>query len=121
MKVKTILINVVAASAIALAGCSTTDMNAMIGKGDAVSTSNHHLKATNPAQIKVYPTQKDLPKHARIMGRVTAQNYNLVGLSISQASILAELKKQAASLGANGITHISTGMAQTTADAVILK
>jgi len=114
--------NVVAVSAIALTGCNTTDIKATIGSGDAVSTAtNHHLKPIRSEQVKIYHSKSELPKHHTIVGRVSASNYNMIGMTISQESIMSELKKQAASMGANGITHISTGLAQTTAEAVLLK
>lgn len=113
--------NAVAASAIVLTGCSTTDINATIGSGDAVATSSRHLKPINADLVKIYHSKSEIPKHHTVIGRVTAQNYNLVGMTISQQSIMSELKKQAASLGANGITRISSGLTQTTAVAILLK
>ncbi len=121
MTIRIPLINVVIASAIVLTGCSTTDLKATMGSGDAVVTSNHHLKPISTGQVKIYHSKSEMRQHHTVIGRVTAQNYNLVGMTISQESIMSELKKQAASMGANGITHITTGMAQTTADAVLLK
>ena len=38
----------------------------------------------------------------------------------SQKVLMSELKKQAASLGANGVAHIHQGLTQTTAEAVLL-
>lgn len=114
--------NAVALSAIVLTGCNTTDIKAAMGNGDAVSTTaNQHRKPINPDQVKIYHSKSELPKHHTVIGRVSAANYNMIGMTISQESIMSELKKQAASIGANGIIHISTGLAQTTAEAVLLK
>ncbi len=113
--------NAVAVSAIVLAGCNTTDIKATMGNGDAVSTTNRHVKPISSEQVKIYHSKSELPKHHTIVGRVSASNYNMIGMTVSQESIMAELKKQAASMGANGITHITTGLAQTTAEAVLLK
>lgn len=118
MKIRVMLMNAVVASVITLSGCSTTDI---LASGDAAATTNQHLKATNPEQVKIYLSKKDMPKHYTVVGRVAAENYNLVGLSISQATIMTELKKQAASLGANGVIHLTTGMSKTTAEAVLVK
>lgn len=121
MKIRFMLMSAIAASAIVLTGCTTTDIKATLGSGDAVATSTRDLKPINVNLVKIYHSKSEMHKHHIVIGRVTAQNYNLVGMTISQQSILLELKKQAASLGANGITHITTSMAQTTADAVLLK
>jgi hypothetical protein len=121
MKIRFFLINAVVVSAVSLSGCSSTDMKVMLGSGDAVSTTSGHLKPTNPEKVKIYHSKSALPKNHKIIGRVTAANYNLLSLPNSQTFIMAELKKQAATIGANGITHIATGMAQTTADAVLVK
>lgn len=122
MKMRFILRNAVAISAIVLTGCNTTDIKATMGSGDAVSTStNRHIQPISPGQVKIYHSKSELPKHHTIIGRVSAANYNMIGMTISQESIMSELKKQAASIGANGVTHISSSSAQTTADAVLLK
>lgn len=120
MKMRSILISVLGVSAVALVGCTSADMRAMVNGGDAVATSNAHRQPTHPENIKVHSTS-DIPKHYQVIGRVSAQNDNLVGIPRSQASILAELKKQAASLGATGIINLSNGMTQTTAEAIVRK
>ncbi|WP_028389231.1 hypothetical protein [Legionella fairfieldensis] len=119
MRIGLMCVNLVVVSLIGLTGCSKADMNAMVGQGDVVTTSKQSFKPTQPATIKIY--QNQLPKHSQVIGRVTAQNYNLVGMTNSQESIFLELKKRAASIGATGIAHISTGLAQTTADAIVTK
>ena len=121
MKIRFILMNVVAASALVLTGCSTSDMNAAMGNSDAVVTSKHRLKPISVEQVKIYHSKSEIRKHHTVIGRVAAQNYNLVGMTISQETIMFELKKQAAKIGANGITHITTGFAQTTAEAILSK
>lgn len=121
MKIKFILMNVVITSTIALTGCSTTDMKAMVSNGDSVSTTNEHRKPVNQEQVKIYHSKADIPRHYKIIGRVTAQNHNFVGMTFSQESITSELKKQAALIGAQGITNITSGLSQTTAEAIVLK
>lgn len=120
MKIRFILMNMVIVSSFTLTGCSTTDVNATLGDGNNVKTANQHFNAVNPEQVKIY-YKSELPKHYTVVGRVAVQNYNIVGMTTSQESIMKELKKQAASMGANGIIHISTGLAQTTAEAIRLK
>lgn len=122
MKIRFMLMNAVAVSAIVLTGCNTTDIKATMGNGDAVSTTtNRHIKPISSEQVKIYHSKSSMPKHHTVVGRVSASNYNMIGVTISQESIMAELKKQAASMGANGITHITTGLAQTTAEAILSK
>ncbi|QBS13544.1 hypothetical protein E4T54_11920 (plasmid) [Legionella geestiana] len=115
------LMNAVIASTIALTGCSTTDMKAMVSNGDSVSTTKEHRKPVNQEQVKIYHSKADIPRHYKIIGRVTAQNHNFVGMTFSQESITSELKKQAALIGAQGITNITSGLSQTTAEAIVLK
>lgn len=121
MKTRFILMSAIAAVAIGLTGCSTTDIKATMGSGDSVVTSNHHLKPISAEQVKVYHSKSEMRKRPIVIGRVTAQNYNMIGMTISQESIMTELKTRAAAMGANGITHISAGLAQTTAEAILLK
>jgi hypothetical protein len=40
--------------------------------------------------------------------RVSAENYNLMGIEHTQEAIANELKKQAASIGANGVININS-------------
>lgn len=122
MKIKLILMNAIAVSAIVLTGCNTTDIKATMGNGDAVSTdTTRHIKPISFEKVKIYHSKSSMPKSHSVVGRVSASNYNMIGMTISQESIIAELKKQAASMGANGIAHISTGLAQTTAEAILSK
>lgn len=121
MNIRFMLMNAVALSAIVLTGCNTTDIKATMSNGDAVSTAANPHKRISPEQVKIYHSKSDIPKHHAVVGRVSASNYNMMGMTISQESIMSELKKQAASMGANGVTHISTGLAQTTAEAVLVK
>ena len=114
MKIKSIIMSAAATSIIVLSGCTTTASDVA-----ASTTAQQHLvKAT---QVKVYYSNSEVPKHYTALGRVSAQSYNFVGMAIPQDSIFAELKKQAAAKGANGISQISTGMAQTTAVAIYSK
>ena len=121
MSKRLVLISAIAGAAIALTGCNTTDMTATIGNGNGVTTSKVHHQATSAEKVKVYYSKSEIPKHYQVIGRVSAQNYNIVGMTISQDNIIAELKKQAAALGAKGIVHVTSGLAQTTAEAILLK
>ncbi len=115
------LMSLIAVSALVLAGCSTTDVKAMVTQGSAVSAERIHLTATNPSRVKIYYSNAGLPKHYKVIGRVSAENYNMVGIEHSQESIAELLKKQAASIGATGVINLSTGLTQTTGDAIIVK
>ena len=104
-----------------LTGCSTTDVKGMVYGGSAVSTGKTQMQAINPSQVKIYYANKDVPKRYKVIGRVSVENYTLLGMTYSQLSIAEAMKKQAASIGANGVIHVSSGLAQTTGDAVITK
>ena len=106
-------------SVLMLAGCATSDLKEMVSSGNAVSTSSLKLKPINPSQVKIYDTK---PSESKVIGRLSADNYSMVGMvERSQESIMAELKKLAAGLGANGVAHVHSGLEQTTAEAVLVK
>jgi hypothetical protein len=115
------LIGVVSVSVISLTGCAATDINTMVSQGNAVSATGNKLNPTNQNRVKIYYANAGLPKHYKVVGRVSAENYNMVGMEHSQASIAEELKKQAANIGANGVINVSTGLTQTTGDAIIAR
>lgn len=116
-----ILSGVLALSFLALTGCTASDVANIVSNGNATSSTNSKLAPTNPTQVKLYYAGNPKPKHYKIIGRVSAEIYNVVGLEHTQASIADELKTQAASIGANGVININSGMAQVTGDAVIIK
>ena len=116
-----LLISIVVLSAVSLTGCATADMQALVSQGNAVSTTGTKATATNPNRVKIYYSNADLPKHYKVVGRVSVDNYNMVGMTYSQASIAEELKKQAASIGATGVINVNPGMTQTIGDAIITR
>lgn len=116
---KNILSGLLMFSLFLLAGCSTSDITNIAANGNAMSNSNVKLKPINQDKVKLYYAGNATPKHYRVVGRVSAEIYNLVGLEHTQSSIADELKKQAASIGANAVIDISSGMAQVTGDAVV--
>lgn len=122
MESKALLRNVIGVVSIAsflmLGGCSVSDMKEAVGNGNATRTANVKLKPIYASDVKIYSRT---PKHYKVIGRVAADNYGLVGIEHSQKTIMTELKKQAASIGANGVLHIHAGLAQTTAEAVLLQ
>ncbi|OGT50658.1 MAG: hypothetical protein A3E84_00025 [Gammaproteobacteria bacterium RIFCSPHIGHO2_12_FULL_42_13] len=63
----------------------------------------------------------EIPKHYQVIGHISSDNYTIVGMTRSQESVIKELKKQAASIGANGVIKMDHGMTQTTAVAVLVK
>ena len=114
-------ISIAAISAMSLTGCATSDMKAIVSQGNAVSTIGATVRATNPDRVKIYYSNADLPKRYKIVGRVSVDNYNMVGMTYSQASIAEELKKQAASIGATGVINVNPAMTQTLGDAIVSK
>lgn len=104
---------------IILSGCTVSDMQTLTSGGDAVSVTPEKHAAISENKVKVYYSNNSLPKHYKMIGRVSASNDNMVGVPHSQESIADNLKKQAASIGANGVIHIQTGLEQTTGDAIL--
>lgn len=104
-----------------LNGCATSDIQNVVGQGSAVSISQTKLAASNPHKVKVYYGNANLPKQYKVIGHVSAERYNLVGLEHTEITMRDELKKQAASIGANGVINITSSMTQTSGDAIISK
>lgn len=111
-----LLVSHVAISVIALTGCAMSDVTNLTSQGSAVSNVNQMNESQTG--VKLYYGNSRLPKHYKVVGRVSAENYNMIGMEHDQACIAAELKKQALSIGANGVMNISSGLAQTTGDAI---
>ena len=108
---KITLISVLALGSL-LAGCNRTGINA---NAPDVIASQH----TQYSSVQVYPTRADIPKNSKIIGKVIAQNKNPNGLKASPEQIIEELKRQATLVGGNGIVHVTPGISQTTANAVV--
>ena len=103
----------------ALCSCSTTDLHAIASDGSAVSINSSKIASTKPAKVKLYYGNQGMPKHYKVIGRVSADNYNLVAIPHSEESISIELKNQAASIGANGVINITSGLDKTSGDAIL--
>lgn len=115
---KTVVLSACISSLVLLSGCSVSDMKEAVDMGNATRTSDVKLKPILVSQVKIY---NRTPKHYKVIGRISSDNYSLIGMEHSQKNVMAELKKQAASLGANGVLHIHAGLTQTTAEAVLIK
>ena len=102
-----------------LVGCTTADMQTAMGNGSAVSINNTRLTQTNPNKVKLYYGNQNLPSHYKIIGHISAANYNLVGIPHSESSIAEELRKEGASIGGKGVMNITTGLDRTTGDVII--
>lgn len=111
-------ISTILAIILSLTACSPSDFTNIVSSGGAVSTSDVHLSATHPNKIKIYFSDSRAPKKYQTIGRVSAENYNFLGMEHTQEVIMNELKKQAATLGANGIINVSNNMTQTTGEAI---
>jgi len=120
MKNKIFKLNIIL-GAIALTGCSTSDVKGMFQNGSAVATtSTVHLAPADPSKVKIYFTPIK-QRHYIVVGRVAADNFNMVAVQHSQSFILEELKKQAASLGANAVIDVASELTQTTGVAIVIK
>lgn len=109
----------VVSSLILLSGCAASDMQTLVSGGGAIPASSVKHSAVSADHVKLYYSNLNAPKHYQIVGHISANNDSLVGVPHSQQTIATELKKQAASLGANGVINISAGLEQTTADAIL--
>ena len=88
--------------------------------GEAVPTTKNHYQPTNPDQVMVYH-KADMPRHYKVIGHVSAENHTMLGMKLTEDRIMWQLKKEAASLGANGIKHVKTEEHKTKAEAIIVK
>ncbi len=115
---KNVLIGVCLSSILVLSGCATSDLKEMVSSGNATTIAAHKLKPINPSLVKIY---EKTPMRYKVIGSLSADNYSLIGMEHSQKTLMTKLKKEAASIGANGVIHIHQGLTQTTAEAVLMK
>ncbi len=115
---KNTLMTLCVSSALMLAGCATSDLKELVSNGNATSITQKKLNPISPTKVVIYDTA---PKHYKLIGRLSADNYSMIGMEHSQESIMSELKKLAAGLGANGVIRVHQGLTQTTAEAVLVK
>jgi uncharacterized protein YpmB len=106
---------------IILSGCTASDMQMLTGNGEAIPTTSTKHAAISAEKVKLYYSNNNIPKHYEVLGRVSANNDNMVGVPHSQKTIADNLRKQAASLGANAIININLGLEQTSGEAIIIK
>jgi hypothetical protein len=118
---KKMVISLAVLSIFTVSGCATSDLKNIVSDGNAMSTTNSKTSPTNPNKVRLFYSGNEKPRYYKMVGKISAENYNIVGMEHTQSSIAEELKKQAASIGANGVININSGMAQTTGDAVIIK
>jgi len=121
MRMKLIMNFAVVSSSLLLTACAASDMQAMVSQGSVVSTAEVKLSPTKANQVKLYFGNQGLPKHYRIIGHVSADHYSFAAIPHSEASIAAELKKQAASIGGKGVINITTGLDRTTGDVIVVR
>jgi len=102
-----------------LSSCATSDIQSVVGNGTAVSNDAIKRAPTDLNKVRLYFGNQDVPKHYRIIGHVSADNYTLIATSYSQESISKHLKEQAAAIGGTGVININTGLDRTTGDVII--
>lgn len=119
MKTVSILCCTAILSACLLSSCAMSDIQSAVGSGTAVSNDEVKHTPTNPSKVRLYFGNQNLPKHYRIIGHVSADNYTLISTSYSQESISQHLKEQAAAIGGTGVININTGLDRTTGDVII--
>lgn len=121
MKLKLLCSIAVVSSACLLSACSPTDMQAITGDGTAISSSDIKRSPTNPNKVKLYFGNQGIPKHYRVIGRVSADNYSIIATPHTQEFIADQLKKQAASIGGVGVININSALDKTTGDAIVTR
>jgi hypothetical protein len=121
MKVKHYLMEAMIASTILLSGCTGIDMQSTLSSGSATSTADTLYAPTRVENVKIYTSKMELPKHYRIIGHVSAENYKMALIQNSHLTIVNEIKKQAASIGGNGVINIITGLDYTMGDVIVAK
>jgi hypothetical protein len=104
-----------------LSGCTASDIQTLVANGEAIPTSSVKHASIPADHVKLYYASIAVPKHYQVLGHVSANNDNVMGVPHSQKTIGEELKKQAASLGANGVININTSLESTTGEAVLSK
>ena len=101
-----------------LCGCTASDVNTIVSGGESISTSSVKHTPISASKVKLYYSGADKPRHYQVIGRVSANNDNMMGIPHSHQTISEELKKRAAALGANGVINISSDLERTSGDAI---
>lgn len=104
---------------ILISGCTASDVRSMASGGESIPTTSTHYKQSNSEKVKLYYNGSSQPKNYKLIGRVSANNDNLLGFPHSHETVSKELKTRAARLGANGVINITSGFENTTGDAII--
>lgn len=103
---------------LSLSACSSVDVPNIMSNGSAVTTSSSNAKPTHSSDVSIYYGNQGLPNGYHIIGHISVDNYNLVGMENSQSAIANALKQQASSIGGKGVINIRTVMDKTTADVI---
>ncbi len=108
-------------SLLLLTACNQTtgqlqSFNAFGGAAQADVPQYHAIK---PSQVMLY-YGNHRPARYRVIGFVGAERENIIGFPRSPKQSNAELRRQAASIGANGVIDIFMGDNETTAKAIIV-
>jgi len=87
------------------------------GGGAIADVPQYH--AICPKQVVLYYGNYKPPRY-RVIGFVGAERENIIGFPRSPKQTNAELKRQAASIGANGVIDIIMGDTETTGKAIVV-
>ncbi|QQR75730.1 MAG: hypothetical protein IPJ17_09210 [Holophagales bacterium] len=100
-------------------GSATNPSGMPVGSSPVASSTGADGRPHRPGEVTLYFTDRPAG-HYRELGRVSAQKYNLVGISRKRGEIDADLKKEAAKLGANAVINITEDFAGVSGVAVVL-
>lgn len=102
-----------------LSGCSgSMQLFSGAASDSATLTTNQAFEARNPHAVKIYPAGDSLPKHYRVIGHASVENYTVLGTERSQATLDQALREKAASIGGKGVIHIRRSLANTSATVI---
>lgn len=105
----------------ALSACAPTDVTNTFLGSSASSIDGQARKPVNEAQVKLHYGQHEAHTNQKVIGHVKVDNNNIIGLEHNQHFIDDELKKQAATIGGQGVINIQTNMQTTTGDVIVKK
>lgn len=109
------------ACSMALSACAPTDVSNTFLGSSASSMDGQARKPVNTDQVKLHYGQHEAHTNQKVIGHVKVDNNNIIGLEHNQHFIDDELKKQAASIGGQGVINIQTNTQTTTGDVIVKK
>lgn len=119
--IKTILL---ASGLMMITGCADTvssisgAANSYVSGGSVSNTTSKTYAPTNPTDVAIYYGDTLPHRHYVIIGRVSANADDMLGLDKSEQSIRTVLQQKAASIGGEAVIHVQEAIDTQSGDVI---